>query len=158
VLGLNWRANFFVSLLISVFSFHLFFSTLATILYRHHHFFSIPRAFSRTCHTGACDVPTLPRCAIRRTGSASVCSLRLTKKRSQATRQQPANKKKSKETKQRKTKDKKKRTKKRRTEGRSVQQFLLPTVSGSQRVFFLSSFVFIFPFSFFIRTCDQQRV
>jgi hypothetical protein len=30
------------------------------------------------------------------------------------------------------------------------------TVSGSQRAF--SSFVFIFPFSFFIRTCDQQRV
>jgi hypothetical protein len=150
VLGLNWRANFFVSLLISVFSFHLFFSTLATILYRHHHFFSIPRAFSRTCHTGACDVPTLPRCAIRRTGSASVCSLRLTKKRSQATRQQPANKKKQR-NKAEKNKGQKKEDKKKKDRGTIRSAVFAPYCFGLAACFFsfllclYFSFLFLYP-------------
>jgi hypothetical protein len=82
VLGLNWHANFVVSLLISVFSLHLFFNPSHHNLYRRHHFFPIPRAFSRTSHTGACDMLTYavrskrrtarPRCLAVRSGAQAL--------------------------------------------------------------------------------------
>jgi hypothetical protein len=94
VLGLNWRATFVVSLLISVFSFHLFFNPSHHNLFRHRHFFPSPEPFRVTCYTGACDVTT---CAVRSRNAAphdrpaSLCvpahrlcpgsSLRLTKKK-----------------------------------------------------------------------------
>jgi hypothetical protein len=143
VLGLNWRANFVVSLLISVFSFHLFFNPSHHNLYRRHHFFPHPQNLSahlshqrlrhadlrrpqQTLHRTA----ALPRGAFRRTGSVPVRSLRL--KKSKATRQQ-IKKKKQKKTKQRKT-EKKKQKKERGTIRSAV---FLPPVSGSQRAFLL---------------------
>jgi hypothetical protein len=163
VLGLNWRATFVVSLLISVFSFHLFFNPSHHNLFRHRHFFPSPEPFRVTCYTGACDVTTYAvrsRNAAPHDRPASLCvpahrlcpgsSLRLTKKRrSQATRQQPA--KKGKETKQRKTKDKKKDRGTIRSAVFAPYCFgLAACLSPPLPFFFLSLFL--------LRTCDQQRL
>jgi hypothetical protein len=151
VLGLNWRANFVVSLLISVFSFHLFFNPSHHNLYRRHHFFPHPQNLSahlshqrlrradlrrpqQTLHR----TTALPRGAFRRTGSVPVRSLRL--KKSKATRQQI--KKRSKKNKTKKNREEK--TKK-KNKGRSVQQFFSHLFRGRNVPF--SSFAFIFPVS-----------
>jgi hypothetical protein len=105
VLGLNWRANFVVSLLISVFSFHLlFFNSSHHNLFRHRHFLPSLEPFCVTCYTGACDVTT---CAIHSRNAAphgrpaSLCipahrvcpglSLRLTNKKKEAAKQRDSN-------------------------------------------------------------------
>jgi hypothetical protein len=163
VLGLNWRANFVVSLLISVFSFHLFFNPSHHNLYRRHHFFPHPQNLSahlshqrlrradlrrpqQTLHR----TTALPRGAFRRTGSVPVRSLRL--KKSKATRQQI----KKKEAKKKQNREKQRRKNKKRTRDDPFSSFS-PTCFGVATclspplpLFFLSLLL--------IRTCDQQRV
>jgi hypothetical protein len=181
VLGLNWCAN----IVIFVADLGVFFSCFSLTLAAVNFFFSVVPCFLFSFLLQACstaipfsasglrcrpDVTSLSRgplhrctrpvlrCAALRVpysaAPASFCAPHLYRSTEVAPVCFPLSKKKTKKIQQKIQEEKKEQKKQGR--GTIGSTTSVGTVSGSQRAF--SSFVFIFPFSFFICTCHQQRV